>query len=354
MTNKRQLLRCIGLAGPTASGKTAAALQLAEALNGEIISVDSALVYRGMDVGTAKPTPDERARVPHHLIDIRNPDQPYSAAEFVADARAAMADIIGRGRVPVLTGGTMLYFKALVEGLDALPAADPGTRAALQVALERDGIGVLHARLAELDPVTAQRLAPADTQRVLRALEVYMLTGEPLSQFHTRSPESVAQCTCTLTDSTKMIAIDAYPECAIMLFSLVPQDREWLHQRIHDRFNDMLRDGLVGEVQGLRADLALNPDLPSLRSVGYRQTWAALDAWGIARTTTALDTATQAQVMQQVRLTGTAATRQLAKRQLTWLRSLSWSNPVACDQPDTLHALTARVRRSLQAEVATP
>jgi tRNA dimethylallyltransferase len=354
MTNQRQRLRCIGLAGPTASGKTAAALQLAEALNGEIISVDSALVYRGMDVGTAKPTPEERARVPHHLIDIRNPNQPYSAAEFVTDACAAMADIVGRGRLPVLTGGTMLYFKALVEGLDDLPPADPDTRAALQLALERDGIGVLHARLAELDPTTAQRLAAGDTQRILRALEVYMLTGEPMSQRHTRSPQAVEQRTVVLDDSTKMIAVDAYNNCDIVLFSLVPDHRDWLHQRIHDRLDDMLKQGLVAEVQGLRANPALHTDLPSLRSVGYRQTWAALDAWGIAPTTTPLDTAIQAQVMQQVQLTGSAATRQLAKRQLTWLRSLSWSNPVACDQPATMQALTARISRSLFAQVTTP
>ena len=247
----------IALAGPTASGKTSASLALAEALDGEIVSVDSALVYRGLDIGTAKPTREERGRAPHHLIDIREPDQPYSAAEFAADARRLIGQIAARGRTVLLVGGTMLYFKALFEGLDAMPPADAALRSAIDAEAAAQGWPALHAQLAAVDPEAAARLAPNDAQRIQRALEVYRLTGRPLSAFHGTGSRG-AGCT---------------PDA---LFSLEPSDRGWLHARIAQRFDAMLAAGLLDEVRALRAQ-GLSPDLPALRSVGYRQAWEALD-----------------------------------------------------------------------------
>ena len=289
-------LPCLCIAGPTASGKSAAALALADAWaprRVEIVSVDSAQAYRGMDIGTAKPHPAERAAVPHHLIDIVEPSDRYSAARFVADATRLIADIAARGALPLLVGGTMLYFKALFDGLDEMPAADPSVRAAIDARAAEVGWPALHAELAIVDPVTAARLSGNDAQRIQRALEVHRLSGRPLSAWHTgrarREPPP--------------------------LISLEPRDRGWLHTRIAQRFAAMLDAGLVDEVRGLRARGDLRADLPSMRAVGYRQAWAALDAGDLSALAD----------------TGSAATRQLAKRQLTWLRAMPERHVVACD-----------------------
>ena len=301
--NDRPAMLC--LAGPTASGKTAAALAIADAFAAtrpvEIVSVDSALVNRGMDIGTAKPNADERARVPHHLIDIIEPTQAYSAAQFVGDASRLVAEIHSRDHLPLLVGGTMLYFKALFEGLDAMPASDPSIRSALDDEAARVGWPAMHSQLAQVDPITAARLAPGDSQRIQRALEVWRLSGRPLSSFHSAKP-----------------ARDTPP-----LISLEPNDRAWLHERIGQRFAAMLDAGLVDEVKRLRARGDLHAELPAMRCVGYRQTWDALDRGE-------LDTLLEK---------GSAATRQLAKRQLTWLRSMPQREVIACDAPDA----TARV-----------
>jgi tRNA dimethylallyltransferase len=291
------------LAGPTASGKTAVALALARELPLEIVSVDSALVYRGMDIGTAKPTAAERATVPHHLIDILEPTGAYSAARFAADASRLAAEIRARGRLPLLVGGTMLYLKALREGLDDMPPADAGVRAALEAQAAEQGWPALHAELAAVDPESAARLAPGDRQRVQRALEVWRLTGRPLSAWQQRSRQVAA------------VVADDWP-----LVALEPQSRAWLHQRIAARFDAMLEAGLLDEVRALRARGDLHPGLPSMRCVGYRQAWAALDAG---------DTS-------MLRDTGIAATRQLAKHQLTWLRGMADRQVLACDTSDAL------------------
>ena len=298
----------IALAGPTASGKSAAAMALAQRMPVEIISVDSALVYRGMDIGTAKPTPEEQAQVAHHLIDIRDPLQAYSAAEFANDARALMAAIHARGRLPLLVGGTMLYFKALFEGLDPMPAADEAVRERLLTQARQIGWPAMHARLAEVDPVTAARLAPGDSQRVQRALEVFEVSGQPLSSFHARAHLG--------EDGLK----------SGLLISLEPQQRAWLHERIAQRFDAMLQAGLIDEVRRLRARGDLHAELPSMRCVGYRQAWEALD---------------QGWPEGLLRDRGIFATRQLAKRQLTWLRSMAQRRVVACDAPDALAQVLA-------------
>ena len=307
-------LPCIALAGPTASGKTAAALALAAALQArglgcEIVSVDSALVYRGMDIGTAKPSAAELAAVPHHLIDILEPTAAYSAADFVRDATQLVQAIRARGAVPLLVGGTMLYFKALMEGLDDLPAADPAVRASLDAQAAAQGWPALHAQLAQVDPATAARLAPGDSQRIQRALEVWQLSGRPLSSFHTIKKGAARAC---------LISPGAF-------FSLEPENRAWLHQRIGARFDAMLDAGLLDEVRQLRARGNLHLGLPAMRCVGYRQAWQALDAQ--AASGGALDLA-------GLRERGAAATRQLAKRQITWLRSMPARRTLACDQPD--------------------
>lgn len=305
----------ICLAGPTASGKTAAALAVAQRWPVEIISVDSALVYRGMDIGTAKPSAVELTSVSHHLIDIRDPLHAYSAATFVADATRLIGEIQARGRRPLLVGGTMLYFKALFDGLDAMPAADPAIRAQISADAQARGWPALHEALAAVDPMTAQRLAPNDSQRIQRALEVWHTTGQPLSAFHVRDKAQA----------------DAGPVPASALISLEPQDRAWLHARIAQRFDAMLAAGFVDEVQRLRARGDLSPDLPSMRCVGYRQAWESLDgSWPMAA----------------LRERGIAATRQLAKRQITWLRSMPQRQVVACDAPDALTQVLARVEAS--------
>ena len=297
----------LALVGPTASGKTAIALALAAEWPIEIISVDSALVYQGMDIGTAKPTLVERQAVVHHLIDIRDPAQSYSAADFARDATALIADIRGRGKLPLLVGGTMLYIKALIEGLDDLPLADPAVRADIEEEAHDRGWPALHAELALVDPPTAQRLPPHDAQRIARALEVWRITGKPLSSFF---------------GTTRV----AGPRVALL--SLEPQDRKWLHQRIEQRFDAMLEHGLVDEVKALRSRGDLQADLPSMRCVGYRQAWEALNdiEEGIALAT----------AMRLMRERGIAASRQLAKRQLTWLRGMPLRNVVACDSDTVL------------------
>jgi len=312
----------IAIVGPTASGKTAAALALAQALQkqgqagAEIISVDSALVYRGMDIGTAKPSREELAAVPHHLIDTIDPLQSYSAAEFARDATQLIGEIRARGHVPLLVGGTMLYLKALLEGLNDIPATDPQVRADIQARAEQVGWPALHAQLMQIDPVTATRLAPGDSQRIGRALEVWSATGQTLSSFH---------------QSAKAAA----PQWHIPVLSLEPQDRSWLHQRIAQRFEQMMAQGFMGEVRQLRARGDLNPDLPSMRCVGYRQAWQGLDeGWS------------EAEICER----GIFATRQLAKRQITWLRSMAGRHVIAADAPDALGqtlqtALSALVHR---------
>ncbi len=275
------------LLGPTATGKTDLAVELAQRLPCEIISVDSGMVYRGMDIGTAKPGAATLRLAPHHLIDIRDPADAYSAADFRADALSLIAAIHAHGRVPLLVGGTMLYFRALLEGLSDLPPADPELRRRLAQAARVEGLGALHARLAEIDPVAARRIHPNDPQRLQRALEVYELTGRPLSELQRGPRQDLA---------------DSY---AVRRVALFPQDRSALHQRIAARFMAMLRAGFVEEVQTLRARGDLNLQLPSMKSVGYRQVWQYLDgAYG------------HGEMVER----GVAATRQLAKRQLTWLR----------------------------------
>jgi tRNA dimethylallyltransferase len=303
----------IGLAGPTASGKTAAALLIAQHVPVEIISVDSALVYRGMDIGTAKPTPAELAAVPHHLIDIIDPAQSYSAAQFVADASRLIADIQSRGKLPLLVGGTMLYFKALFHGLDAMPPADAAVRAQIDAEAAAQGWPALHAQLSQVDAITAARLSPNDSQRIQRALEVYRSTGKPLSAHHL-----IAQ------EATKNVALAHAP-----LISLEPTDRAWLHARIAQRLQTMLQSGLVAEVQALRARGDLHPDLPSMRCVGYRQTWEMLD--GSFPASELLDRCV-------------FATRQLAKRQITWLRSSPQRHVVPCDQPQVAQKVVRLVQ----------
>ena len=311
----------IGIAGPTASGKTAAALAVARSLAHtmpvEIVSVDSALVYRGMDIGTAKPTAAERAAVPHHLIDILDPAHSYSAAAFVADAVRLVADIRARGALPLLVGGTMLYFKALIDGLDAMPAADPAVRARIDAEAAERGWPALHTELAQVDPATAARLAPGDSQRIQRALEVWHTSGRPLSAFQQRT------------------AGGGWPAGDFVLFSLETEDRAWLHERIARRFDAMLAAGFLDEVRALRARGDLHPGLPSIRCVGYRQAWEMFDALGGAEP--------DAGALAALRERGIAATRQLAKRQITWLRGMPERRIVPCDAPDAARHLAAAV-----------
>jgi tRNA dimethylallyltransferase len=292
----------IALMGPTASGKSALALEWASRLDGEIVSVDSALVYRGLDIGAAKPTHDERAFVPHHLIDLRDPWQPYSAAEFADDARTAIRAIVSRGRLPILAGGTGLYFRALLRGLAPMPEADVGVRASISEEAQARGWDALHADLASIDPHAAARIDATDAQRIQRALEVWRVSGRTISDWQREPP------------ATRL-------PVRVLKLVLSPRDRAVLHARIEQRFDAMLRDGFLDEVGRLRAlpGLRAHPaplDLPALRAVGYRQAWEHLDG----RT----DAAT-------FRDRAIFATRQLGKRQLTWLRGEAdarWFDPL--------------------------
>lgn len=313
--------RALAIAGPTASGKTGLALAIASHLQAqggaEIISVDSALVYQGMDIGTAKPTREELAAVPHHLIDIRDPLTAYSAAEFARDATACVHDISSRGKLPLLVGGTMLYFKALLEGLNDMPAADPQIRALIQAEAEAAGWPALHAQLQTVDPLTAARLAPADSQRISRALEVFRISGKPLSSFQ-KNIDAAANAHKGAEDGSGLNPLSFHN---VPMLSLEPLDRTWLHQRIEQRFDQMLAQGFLEEVKSLRARGDLQIDLPSIRCVGYRQAWEALDG---------------SLPMGELRDRGIFATRQLAKRQLTWLRSMPHRTVLQADGPDVL------------------
>lgn len=296
----------IFLMGPTASGKTAVAVELAQRFPVELISVDSALVYRGMDIGTAKPDAATLAQAPHHLIDIIAPTESYSAAAFRHDALRLMADITARGKIPLLVGGTMLYFKALREGLSELPQADPAIRAQLNAEIAEFGIEYLHQKLAEIDPETAARLHNTDTQRIQRAMEIHLVSGQSMSSLFARQ-------TCS-----------ALPY-SVTPIALIPSDRAALHARIATRFETMLKHGLLEELSQLRKDFpTLHPDLPSMRCVGYRQAWQFQEG--------EIDE-------QGLREAGIAATRQLAKRQLTWLRGMEGVIDVDCLASE----LTARV-----------
>ena len=305
----------VSIMGPTASGKTAAALAIAQSIPCEIISVDSALIYRGMDIGTAKPSDEERSQVPHHLIDILDPSLSYSVKQFRDDASRLISDIQARSKLPLLVGGTMLYFKALRDGLDDLPSADLALRSQLDMEIARHGTAALHARLRELDPITAERLNPNDTQRVQRAMEIILLSGQPMSS--------------QLDKADK-------PELPFELMSLAlePSDRKLLHDRIAQRFDAMLsaRPGLIEETAALKQRSDLHIGLPSIRCVGYRQAWDYLEG-KINR--------------DNLREMGIAATRQLAKRQLTWLRSMPDRHVIDCLSPNPteqiLNLVTARL-----------
>ena len=305
--------RALALMGPTASGKTACALALAQRLGGEIVSVDSALVYRGLDIGAAKPTADEQAQVPHHLIDLREPWQPYSAAEFASDARIAISDIVARGKVPILAGGTGLYFRALLDGLSDMPEADDAVRAQISTEAQAQGWTALHAQLAEVDPIAAARIHATDAQRIQRALEVYRLSGRPISAWQRE-------------------ARGQRLPLKVLKLVLAPPERAILHARIERRFDAMLEAGFLDEVRVLRSlpPLQVHPtplDLPALRAVGYRQAWEHLEGGSSPA---------------EFRERAIAATRQLAKRQFTWLRGeldARWFDPLT--QADALDAAVA-------------
>ncbi|MCH4810160.1 tRNA (adenosine(37)-N6)-dimethylallyltransferase MiaA [Vreelandella neptunia] len=302
----------IFLMGPTAAGKTDTAIALHERLGHELISVDSAMVYRGMDIGSAKPSAVELARAPHHLIDIRDPAEPYSAADFREDALALMRQISAAGRVPLLVGGTMLYYKRLIEGVANLPSADPAIRQQLEAQWQAEGLLSLHKRLAEVDAVSAQRIHPNDPQRLMRALEVYFVSGRPMSELWAeQQPET-------------------FP-WRVLSIALAPSDRSLLHQRIAKRFEVMMEEGLINEVAALKKRNDLHLGLPAMKSVGYRQVWEYLEG--------EYDYATLIE-------RGVIATRQLAKRQLTWLRSWPSLEWVDSQHPDALDKVLKFVRES--------
>jgi tRNA dimethylallyltransferase len=307
--HSRQRPLAVAIMGPTASGKTAAALAIAQQVPCEIISVDSALVYRGMDIGTAKPSREELAAVPHHLIDIIDPLESYSVAQFRTDTLRLVGEISARGKVPLLVGGTMLYYKGLAEGLDDLPGADAALRAQLDEEAARIGWPAMHARLAHVDPDSAARLKPNDAQRIQRALEIHALSGKPMS-------ELLAQ------REKEELPFD------LAWFALEPSDRAWLHERIARRFDLMLAAGFLDEVKALRARGDLHLGLPSIRCVGYRQAWEYLDG--------SID-------YNAMRDTGIIATRQLCKRQLTWLRAMPQRIVVDCCAADAAQQLQQQV-----------
>ena len=336
----KSLPPAIFLMGPTASGKTGVAVELVQHLPVELISVDSALVYRDMNIGTAKPDASTLARAPHHLIDIIAPTEAYSAAAFRHDALRLMADITARGKVPLLVGGTMLYFKALREGLSDLPQADPAVRAALDAEIAQHGIQHLHRQLAMVDAETAARLKPADTQRIQRAMEIYRLTGQPMSALIkkplSRSPllNPLPQAGEEANEKGNLQSMRERGENSlpyrIRSIALVPSDRSALHARIAARFKAMLELGLVEELRALRKKYPLHPDLPSMRCVGYRQAWQYIEG-GIG----------EAELFDK----GIAATRQLAKRQLTWLRSMPDNIEIDCLSDGVMRDVRAALER---------
>ena len=323
----------IFLMGPTASGKTAVAVELVRHLPLEIISVDSALVFRDMDIGTAKPDATTLARAPHHLIDIISPTEAYSAAAFRHDALRLMADITAKGKIPLLVGGTMLYFKALREGLSNLPQSDPAIRAGLDAQIAEHGIAWLHGQLAEVDAATAERLNPGDTQRVQRAMEVYRITGQPMSVL-LKSHNPLPAFAPPLPQAGEGLGVrDVHPfPYRVIPIALVPSDRAVLHQRIAARFEQMMKDGLVDELRRLREKYPLHRDMTSMRCVGYRQAWEYLE--GEISEDELLDK-------------GIAATRQLAKRQLTWLRSMPDNIELDCLAHDLPQTVLAAINQEL-------
>ena len=306
------------LMGPTCSGTTALAMALVERFPLDIINVDSALVYEGLNIGAARPTEAELARAPHRLMGFRDPAEPYSAAAFRADALAEIGQIHQQGRIPLLVGGTMLYFRALLKGLAPLPAADPAVRAVLEQEAAEQGWPALHRQLAAVDAETAARLQPNDGQRIQRALEVYRLTGEPLSEWHRRQPDE------GLSDSHDSAA-DPFPFTVVSM-ALAPATRAQLHSRIAERFRGMLDDGLVDEVRQLRQRPGIHPGLPSMKAVGYRQVWDYLDG---------------RYDYDEMVERGIIATRQLAKRQFTWLRGWSDLHWFDSDDPDLVDAASS-------------
>jgi len=296
------------LMGPTASGKTALAIDLAKHLNGEVISVDSALIYQDMNIGTAKPDEDEQRGVKHWLIDIRSPEQSYSVADFVNDADKCIEDIVSRGKTPILAGGTMMYFNALINGISVIPASDPAIRQSINESLAEHGSEWLHQTLDKVDPVSAGRIHPNDPQRITRALEVFKSTNKPLSQWQEQKKPALPY--------------------DFISFSIMPSQRSVLHERIALRFQQMLKRGLIDEVKALLIKYDLNEDLPSMRSVGYRQTLQFLAGeYGLA----------------ELEQRGTIATRQLAKRQITWLRGWNDINTLATDEPDNLDVVLQKL-----------
>ena len=292
---------CLTITGPTGVGKTGLAIALSNQWPIEIISMDSALVYQGMDIGTAKPTKLELAQVPHHLIDIRTPLQAYNAAEFATDATRLIKQVRSKNKLPVIVGGTLLYFKALFEGLNDLPQTQPHVREEINAEAAQLGWPAMHKVLKQIDPPTANRLPPSDAQRISRALEVWRISGKPMSSyFLNRTPVEL---------NNKLI-------------SLEPKDRSWLHNRLELRFKDMVKEGLIDEVRGLKEDPNLHASLPSMRCVGYRQIWNALEE----------NEKLTDEILTSIHNTGVAATRQLAKRQLTWLRGMSERVVIECDK----------------------
>lgn len=308
------LPKALVLLGPTASGKTALAMYLADRFPFEIVSVDSALVYREMNIGTAKPDAETLRKYPHHLIDLIDPTETYSAARFRKDALREMSLIISRGRIPLLVGGTMLYAKALLDGLSAMPEADAGVRAEIEARAAKVGWPAMHAELGRVDPPTAERLKPADSQRIQRALEVFQLTGMPISVLQAGAPNG-----------------NDLPY-AVLKIGLTAEQRAVLHERIAARFDAMLAAGLIDELRRLRSRFALEAQMPSMRCVGYRQTWQFLEG--------KIDA-------QQLREQGVAATRQLAKRQLTWLRGMQNLERLDCLQPELRNVVVSRVAKFL-------
>ena len=305
------------LMGPTASGKTAVAVQLATTLPCEIISVDSAMVYKDMDIGTAKPDAETLKRAPHHLINVIEPHESYSAARFRDDALTLMREITERGNIPLLVGGTMLYFKALVEGLNDLPEADSTIRLIIETMADEDGWPAVHDKLRKVDPETAARLEPNDSQRIQRALEIYYITGK------------------SMTDLLKKPKYVYFPYTPIRI-ALLPGDRAVLHERIAQRFDAMLAAGLVQELRQLREDYSLDPDTPAMRCVGYRQAW---------------DHITGKISLEELREQGIAATRQLAKRQLTWLRSAEEFTEFDCLADNVGDRVLEYIRQELEAQI---
>jgi len=303
------LPQVITIMGPTASGKTALAIKLAKTIGGEIVSVDSALIYRGMDIGTAKPSPEEQAGIKHWLIDILEPDNAYSVAEFCQDAVECIEDILRRGKVPILTGGTMMYFNGLIKGLSNLPVADAKTRAQIQLFIEEHGLQAAHEKLSDIDPESGLRIHENDPQRIMRALEVYALTGKTITALQGIKPAPLPY--------------------EFLQFSLMPSDRALLHDRIALRFDLMLQDNFEEEVKKLRTNKSLHIDLPSIRSVGYRQIWQYLDG--------------EFQ-FNEMREKGIIATRQLAKRQITWLRGWEGARSLETGHSENVELILQYIR----------